>query len=159
VLQVDSALNRVAVSTQESTPSDSPRPGDTVIFRNADRTASFTIAAVQEESARWWIDLGDDRPVIGRIRVSEVKKDEGVIRSAGSLPLMAGGRYLGARLVTSDHKRAFRIIGGKGNELHVEKAPELSTIQPGQTLFIEDFGPGDEVVFCQTRAASPSGED
>ena len=159
VLQIDSALNRVAVSKQESTPCDSPRPGDTVIFRNADRTASFTIAAVEEESARWWIDLGDDRPVVGRIRVAQVKEDEGVIRSAWSLPLMVGGRYHGARLVSSDHKLSLRIIGGKGNDLRVEKAPELSTIQPGQTLFIEDFGPGDEAVFCQTRAASPSGKD
>lgn len=149
VVEIDPVLNRVAVGKRESTPTDGPRPGDTVIFRNADRTASFTIQAVEEESDLWWIGLGDDRPIIGRIHVAEVLEDEAAIRSVWSLPLMGGGRYRGARLVSQDRRWSVPIIGGKGNELRVEKVPGLSRIQPGRTMYIEDFGLGDEAVFCK----------
>ncbi|MFH1743375.1 MAG: heparinase II/III family protein [bacterium] len=145
----DAKTNRVAVSKQGTNPLGKPQAGDTVIFRSDDRAASYTITSVEEEPERWWIGLGDDLPIIGRIRVDEVQADEGLIRSTWSLTLAAGKRYQGACLVSEDLQNVFRISRAKGNELWVKEPSRLPNIQPGQTMLIGDFGPGDEIVVCR----------
>jgi len=151
VERIDAERNRVLVRTGPVDGADEPHPDETILFLNADRIASYTVQAAESVPQGWWVDLGDDRPVIGRIRVAEVDKEEGIVRSVWSLPMADGGRYDGARLVSADRRVVLPIVDGHGRELRVGKSSGLSRIYMGEDLWIEDFGVGDEAVVCQTR--------
>ncbi len=132
-----------------------PQPGDTIIFRNNDRASSYTIRDIDQTSNGWWIDLGDDRPIIGRVKVAEVDPEENIVRSVWSLHTAKGGRYDGSRLISQKNRDlSFRIDEGGGKDLRLKESRDLKRVSAGAEFWIEDFGVGDEAVICRTEAVA-----